>query len=172
MMQTVTTTSAVRYVSDSITTANAHSKTMGITARRTVSNHLSKTHMNFRPHMANRPAIKYGGLIGDDYRKGRISLEKNEFHNKEPDTADAPRQSSRNFIEKRCDSCQEIFLIPHVRGIELHRLICAMAICPHCNPNAKLCIGCHVPFKARVHYAKGMCRMCYRFHFQHEESTE
>lgn len=141
------------------------------------SSHLFKTHMKRRIQYNKRQASYnlYRIKIGDDYRKGRVNLEKNEFNHtpkilpKDMTNDFHPRSK---FIEKRCDSCQEIFLIPHVRGIELHRLVCQMAICPHCNPNAKLCIGCHVPFAIRIHYAKGMCRMCYRFHFQHEQEPE
>lgn len=76
------------------------------------------------------------------------------------------------FVEKRCDNCEEIFLIPLVREGYAHRLICRFSVCPLCNPNAKKCRDCFVPFNVKPHYAKGMCRVCYGFVLQHEKGAK
>lgn len=68
------------------------------------------------------------------------------------------------YIEKRCEHCTKVFLIPCVREGYAQRLICYQSICPLCHPNAQMCRGCYVPFKAKKHYSMGMCRMCYYYH--------
>lgn len=113
-----------------------------------------------------RRYLVYGILSENDYRKGRVNLEKKEFAVK----VEKNKIARSKFIEKRCDRCTEIFLIPFVREGSAQRQVCAYAICPFCNPNADKCKDCFVPYKVKAHYALGCCKMCYYRHLNNTKT--
>lgn len=76
------------------------------------------------------------------------------------------------YIKKRCDSCQEFYLIPLLREGHAQRLIAYQSTCPFCNPNADMCKACFVPFRVRKHYALGMCKMDYNLYNRNLEHHE
>lgn len=70
------------------------------------------------------------------------------------------------FLQKRCEKCNEFYSILRVRSGRTQELIIRFATCNICNPNDKQCVTCRVPFHINKHHAKGMCYTCYLYNYR------
>lgn len=67
-------------------------------------------------------------------------------------------------IEKRCQACGNVYLVPNLRESRARELILTLFPCPAClsNPEGRCIeITCLIPFRVKPHHAKGRCLRCY-----------
>lgn len=70
---------------------------------------------------------------------------------------------ANKYMQKRCDSCDQLFYILRAKTSHFQIIVIRHAQCPFCNPNVDSCSRCHVPFYIQEHHAKGFCMPCYMY---------
>ena len=72
-------------------------------------------------------------------------------------------------IQKRCERCEEQFLIPNIRQSRAREKMLMYFPCPYClftragmGDKSGRCRSCSIPFVMIDHHARGMCMRCYQ----------
>lgn len=69
-------------------------------------------------------------------------------------------------LTKRCERCEQLYLLPNIKESYARRLIIEYFPCEHCgfskdsSNKAGRCRDCSIPFVFIDHHAHGRCKRC------------